>query len=68
MGLVLHDVSSGVLFIGNFLFSVVTCISYSLVSKNSVLAMGDREHACCFSLGRWREPPYLAVMYLVRPW
>lgn len=68
MGLVLHDVSNGVFLIGKFLFWVVICISYSLVSKKSVLAIGDREHACCFSLGRWREPPYLAVMYLVRPW
>ena len=68
MGLVLHDVSSGVFFIGKFLFLVVTCISYSLVSRKSVLAIGDREHACCFSLGRWREPPYLAVIYLVSLW
>ena len=30
--------------------------------------MGDLEQACCLSLGRCRDPPYLAVMYLVRPW
>ena len=30
--------------------------------------MGDLMHACCLSLGRCSEPPYLADMYLVRPW
>ena len=46
---------------------VVTCISYSLLRRKNVLAMGDRMHACCFSLGRWSEPPYLAVMCLASP-
>ena len=46
---------------------VVTCISYSLVRRNSVLAIGDRMHACCFSLGRWSEPPYFAAICLVSP-
>ena len=40
--------------------------------KRRVLAMGDYTHACCLSLGRWREPPYLAAMCLVNnadlPW
>ena len=30
--------------------------------------MNDLEHACCLSLGRCREPSYLAIMYLARPW
>ncbi len=68
MGLVLHAISSGVFLIGKVVFVVVIWISYSLWSRKSVRAIGDREHACCFSLGRWREPPYLAVIYLVRPW
>lgn len=67
MGLVLHAISSGVYLTVKVLFLVVTCISYSLLSRNSVRAIGDLEHACCFSLGRCREPPYLADMYLVRP-
>ena len=67
MGLVFHIISSGVFLIGKVLFVVVTCISYSLWSRKSVRAIGDLEHVCCFSLGRWREPPYLAVIYLVRP-
>jgi hypothetical protein len=67
MGLVLHVVSNGVFLIGKALFVVVTCISYSLLSRKSVRAIGDLEHACCLSLGRCREPPYLAVIYLVRP-
>jgi hypothetical protein len=67
MGLVLHVISNGVFLIGKVLFVVVTCISYSFLSKKSVRDIGDLEHACCFSLGRWREPLYLAVMYLVRP-
>ena len=44
------------------------CISYSLFRRKNVLAMGDRTHACCLSLGRWRDPPYLADMCLVSPW
>lgn len=53
---------------GNERFEVVAWISYSLSSRKSVRAMGDLVQACCLSLGRWREPPYLADMYLVRPW
>ena len=68
IGLVFHAISRGVFFIGKFLLLVVTWISYFFLSKNNVLAMGEREHACCFSLGRCREPPYVAVMNLVRPW
>ena len=30
--------------------------------------MGDRVHACCLSLGRYREPPYLAAICLANPW
>ena len=67
MGLVLHVISNGIFFTGKALFVVVTCISYSLLSRKSVRAIGDLEHACCFSLGRCKEPPYLAEMYLVRP-
>ena len=67
MGLVLNVVSSGVFLTGKVLFLVVTCILYSLLSRKNVLAIGDLEHACCLSLGRCREPPYLVVMYLVRP-
>ena len=66
VGLFLHAVSCGVFLTGKVLFLVVTCISYYLLSRKSVLAMSDLEHACCLSLGRCREPPYLAVMYLVR--
>jgi len=67
MGLVLHAISNGVFWTGMVLFFVVTCISYSLLSRKSIRAIRDLEHACCFSLGRCREPPYLAVIYLVRP-
>ena len=42
----------GVLFIGNARFVVVTCISYSLLRRKNVLAMGERMHACCLSLER----------------
>ena len=48
--------------------SVFTWISYSLSSKNMVRAMGDLAHAWYFRRGRWREPPYFAVIYLARPW
>ena len=30
--------------------------------------MGNLVHACSLSLGRSSQPPYLATMYLVRPW
>ena len=68
MGVVFHDNSSWVCFMGNVLLSVVKYISYSFFSKKNVRAMGDLEHACCLSLDRCREPPYLAVMHLVKPW
>ena len=67
VGVDFHFSSSWVCFMGNALLAVVMCISYSLFNKKSVRAMGDLEQACCFSFGRWREPPYLAVIYLVRP-
>ena len=60
--------SSGVILMGNARFAVVTCISNSLSSKRSILAIGDLKQACCSSLGRCSEPPYLADMYLARPW
>ena len=41
---------------------------FSLSNTNNVLAMGDMWRAWYFHLGRWREPPYLADMYLVSPW
>ena len=62
-----HSCSSGVFFRGNALFVVVTWISYSLFKRKRVLAMGDLVYACCFSLGRCNDPPYLATIYLVRP-
>lgn len=52
---------------GNARVAVVTCILYYLSRRNNVLAMGERTHACCLSLGRWKEPPYLAAMCLARP-
>ena len=67
-GLVFHAISNGVCLMGNALFAVVMCISYSLSSRKNVRATGDLEHACCLSLGRCREPPYLVVIYLVRLW
>ena len=67
IGLDSHACSSGVFLRGNARLAVVTCISYSFVSRKRVRAMGDLVHACCFSFGRWSEPPYLAAMYLVRP-
>ena len=67
VGVVLHADSSWVCLMGNALFVVARCISYSLFNKKSVLAMGDLEQACCLSLGKCRDPPYLAVMYLIRP-
>ena len=68
MGLVIHVCSNGVFLMGNDRFTEVTCISYSPSRRNSVRAMGDLMHACCLSLGRWSEPPYLAVICLVSPW
>ena len=68
MGLDFQANSSWVCLMGNVLFVVVMWISYSFFNKKSVRAMGDLEQACRLSLGRCREPPYLAVMYLVRPW
>ena len=55
-------------FMGNVRFVIVTCISYFLSRRKSVRAMGDHMHACCLSLGRWSEPPYLATICLVSPW
>ena len=52
---------------GNAQFAVVTCISNSFFSKNSVRAMGNFENACCLSLGRCSEAPYLAEMFLAKP-
>ena len=68
VGLVFHACSSGVFLMGNARFVVVTCISYSLSNRKSVLAMGDLVHSCCLNLGKWSEPPYLDVIYLVNPW
>ena len=68
VGLFFHASSSGVFLMGNARIAVVTCISYSFFSRKSVRAMGDLKHACCLSLGRCSEPPYLDVMYLVNPW
>ena len=59
-----HSFSNGVFLMGNARFAVVTCISYSLSRRNNVLAMGDRMHACCLSVERWSDPPYLATMCL----
>jgi uncharacterized 2Fe-2S/4Fe-4S cluster protein (DUF4445 family) len=59
--------SSDVISIGNARFAVATYILYSLCSRKSVLAMDDLVHACCLSLERCNEPPYLAEIYLVRP-
>ena len=53
---------------GNERFAVVTCISYSFSRRKSVRAMRDRMQACCLSLGRWSDPPYLAAICLVSPW
>ena len=47
---------------------MVVCTSYSLPSKNNVLAIDDMENAWYFNLRRCRNCSYLAVMYLVRPW
>ena len=62
------DCSRGIFLRGNALVAVVTCISHSFLSKKKVRAIGDLVHACCLSFGRWKEPPYLATMYLVSPW
>ena len=64
----IHVFSSRVFLRGDALFVVVTCISYSRFNRNRVRAMGDRMHACCLSLGKCSEPPYLATINLVRPW
>ena len=66
-GLFFHVISSGVCLMGNALFVVVMCISYSFSRRKSVRGMGDLEQACYFSLGKCREPPYLALIYLVSP-
>ena len=66
-GVFLHACSRGVILMGNYRLAVVTCISNSLSSRKSVLVISDLKHACCFSLGRWREPPYMAAMYLTSP-
>ena len=67
-GVDIHVSSNWVCLMGNALFAVTMWISYSFFNRKSVRAMGDLEQACCFSLGKCREPPYLAVIYLVRPW
>lgn len=61
-------VSGGCLFMGNVRSAMVVYILYSLSNTNSVLSMGDMWRAWYFHLGRWREPSYLADMYLVSPW
>ena len=63
-----HFVSSRVCLMGNACIVECTCISYSLSRRKSVRAMGERAHACCFSLGKWWDPPYFAAMCLVNPW
>ena len=68
VGAFFHACSNGVVLMGNARFLVVTCISNSLSSRNSVLAIGDLRQACCLSFGRCSEPPYLADMYLASPW
>ena len=68
VGVDFHVSSSCVSLMGNVLLAVVMCISYFFFNKKSVRVMGDLEQACCFSFGRCREPPYLAVIYSVRPW
>ena len=42
---------------GNARVAVVTCISFFLLKRKSVLAMDKRTHAACLRLGRWREVP-----------
>ena len=49
-------------------FAMVVWISYSLSSWNNVRAMIDLVQAWCLRLERWNEPPYLADVYLMRPW
>ena len=56
-GVDFHASSSWVCLMGNALFAVAMCISYCFFNKKSVRAMSDLEQACCFSLGRCREPP-----------
>lgn len=63
-GVFLHACSRGVILMGNARLVMVICISNSRSSTKNVLAIGDLRHACCFSLGRWRDPPYMAAMYL----
>ena len=67
-GLDFYACSNGVFLDGDARFVVVTCISYFISSRKSILAMGDLVHACCLNLVRCSERPYLAVMYLVNPW
>ena len=67
IGLPFHVFSRGVFFMGNARIVVVMCISYSLSNRNSVLAIGDLMHACCFNLGRCSDLPYLAIIYLASP-
>ena len=55
-------------FMGYEQFAMVVWISYSLSSWNNVCAMGDLVQVWCLNLERWSEPPYLANVYLVRPW
>ena len=68
VGVDFHVSSSWVCLMGNVLFAVVMCISYSFFNNKSMRVMGDLEQTCCFNLGRCKEPPYLAVIYLVKPW
>ena len=68
VGLDNHSCLKGILPMGNDRFEVVVWVSYYLSSRKGVWAMGDQVQACCLSLGRWSEPSYLAVIYLMRPW
>ena len=53
---------------GNARIVIVTCISYYLLRRNSVLAMSERMHDWCLSLERWNEPPCLATICLASLW
>lgn len=68
VGVFFHVFSIGVILMGNARFVVVTCFLHVFFGKNNVLAIGDLEYACCLSLERFSELPYLAEMYLTRPW
>ena len=53
---------------GNACLAIVVCISYSLSNRKSISAMGDLVQACCLSLRRCNEPPYLADINVTNPW